>query len=295
MGGHSGISRLWAALTALLLLASCATTPENYTGHDAPSSAAIVPVKSARPVVGLVLGAGGNRGFAHVGAIKALQAAGIEADVIVGASSGALVASLYAGGLGAPALERMALETDDNDLLDITLFGPGLISGIRLQEFVNAAVRNRPIESLDKPFAAIAVERETQRMTVFNRGNTGIAVRASASIPKVFWPVTINGTDYIDGGLASRVPVPVARAMGADIVIAVDISRRGGSAEADEADIVIRPQTLRSRLNDFKHKLANIAAGEEAARAELPRIRERIAEVAREKAQRAALGPASLK
>lgn len=288
------ITKSWLAVAAFALLASCATTPENYTAADAPRSAAVEPMQSLRPVVGLVLGAGGSRGFAHIGAIKALEAAGIDADVVVGTSSGAVVASLYAGGYRAAALEKIALDTDDSDLIDYTLFGPGLVSGTRLQEFVNGALNHRPIESLDKPFAAVAVERETQRMAVFNRGNTGIAVRASASIPRVFWPVTINGADYVDGGLASRVPVPVARAMGADVVIAVDISWRN-SAEAELADVVIRPQTTRARFNDFKHKLDNIAAGERAAQAVVPAIRSRIAEVAREKQQRAALGAATIR
>lgn len=283
----------WLPLVLLPLLASCATSPENYTAADAPRTAAADPLRAERPLVALVLGAGGARGFAHIGVIKALESAGIEADVVVGTSSGALVASLYAGGLRAAALERLALDTDDGELFDFTLFGPGVITGYRLQAFVNRALGNRPIEALDKPFAAIAAARETNRMTVFNRGNTGMAVRASASIPKVFWPVIINGIEYVDGGLASRVPVPVAREMGADVVIAVDISRRGGAGEADEADVVIRPQTIRSRINDFKHKADNIAAGHEAAQEAVPAIRERIAAAARAKRERVALQAAA--
>jgi NTE family protein len=273
-------------LSCLLVFAltACATAPVDYTAADAPRAAELQPLSAARPVVGLVLGAGGSRGFAHVGVIKALEAAGIDADVVVGTSSGAIVASLYAGGYRAAALEKLALETEDSDLLDFTLFGPGVIEGGRLQYFINQALGNRPIESLDKPFAAIAAERTTSRMAVFNRGNTGLAVRASASVPRMFWPVVIHGAEYVDGGLASRVPAPVARAMGADVVIAVDISRRG-NAEADKADVVIRPVTVRARITDFSHKLENIAAGEEAGRAEVPRIRELIALVAQKKSR----------
>ena len=278
---------LLIALTAAFL-AGCATAPVNHTAADAPSAAPLQRIAKAQPVVGLVLGAGGSRGFAHVGVLKALEAAGIDADVIVGVSSGAVVAALHAGGMRAEELEATALAVEDSDLLDFTLFGPGMIEGGRLQAYINDSLRNRPIEALQKPFAVIAAERETNRMVVFNRGNTGLAVRASASVPKLFWPVVIRGTEYVDGGVASRVPASVARAMGADIVIAVDVSWRG-STEAQQADVVIRPQTIRTRITDFSQKTANLAAGEEAAREAVPLVRELLARVAQEKAAQAPL------
>lgn len=281
--------RIPLLLLTALLLAGCATAPVNHVAGDAPYAAPLERVSKPRPVLGLVLGAGGSRGFAHVGVLKALEEAGIEADVLVGVSSGAVVASLHAGGFRAAALEAQALEIEDNDLLDFTLFGPGMIEGGRLQDYINQMLGNRPIEALQKPFAVVAAERETSRMTVFNRGNTGLAVRASASVPKLFWPVVIRGTEYVDGGVASRVPASVARDMGADVVIAVDVSWRG-SADAQQADIVIRPQTIRSRITDFSHKLANLAAGEEAARAVIPQVRELLARVAEEKS-----GPQALR
>ena len=265
-----------------VVLAGCAVAPSNHQGRDVPRTADIVPLKAQRPVLGLVLGAGGARGFAHVGVIKALEAAGLQADVVVGASSGALVASFYASGMNAQTLEAMALKLEDKEIFDFTLFGPGRVEGARLQQFVNDALDGRAIEALAKPFAAVATERDSGRMAVFNRGNTGIAVRASASVPKVFWPVMINGRSYIDGGVASRVPAALAREMGADVVVAVDISwRPAGDAEA--ADIVIRPQAVRSRMNDFKHREANIAAGEAATQAIVAQLRERLKEAAARK------------
>ena len=278
------IKTLLIPLTALLL-AGCATAPVNHTAADAPYAAPLQRISKAQPVIGLVLGAGGSRGFAHVGVLKAFEEAGIEADVIVGVSSGAVVAALHAGGMRAAELESTALAIEDNDLLDFTLFGPGIIEGDRLQAYINDTLRNRPIEALQKPFVAVAAEKETSRMTVFNRGNTGLAVRASASVPKLFWPVVIRGTEYVDGGVASRVPASVARAMGADIVIAVDVSWRG-SVDAQQADVVIRPQTIRTRITDFSQKIANLAAGEEAAREVVPQVRELLARVAEEKAAR---------
>ena len=272
------------------LLAGCATAPIDYTAADAPYAAVLVRTTAVRPVIGLVLGAGGSRGFAHVGVLKALEDAGIEADVIVGVSSGAVVAALHAGGMRAAELKAAALEIEDDDLLDFTLFGPGMIQGGRLQDYINQTVRNRPIEALQKPFAAVVAERATNRMVVFNRGNTGMAVRASASVPKLFWPVVIRGTEYVDGGVASRLPASVARDMGADIVIAVDVSWRGVSG--DKADIVIRPQTIRTRITDFSQKIANLAAGEEAAQAVVPQIRELLTRVAAAKSQLLQVGTA---
>ncbi|MCE9641295.1 MAG: patatin-like phospholipase family protein [Betaproteobacteria bacterium] len=259
-----------------LALAGCTTAPREYTELAQPRAAAIAPLRAAGPVVALVLGAGGSRGFAHVGVIKALEAAGIRPEIVVGSSSGSVVAALYAGGNNAQALEAMALGIEDNDLIDVTLFGPGRVQGEALQYYLNNALGNRSIEALDRAFAVVATERATNRMTVFNRGNTGLAVRASSSIPNVFWPVLIDGREYIDGGVSSRVPVPVARSMGADVVIAVDVSWRG-SSEVDAADIAIRPATPRTRSLDFSAKIEAIAAGEAATVEAIPAIRARIA------------------
>ena len=259
-----------------LALAGCTTAPREYTELAQPRAAAIAPLRAASPVVALVLGAGGSRGFAHVGVIKALEAAGIRPEIVVGSSSGSVVAALYAGGNNAQALEAMALGIEDHDLIDVTLFGPGRVQGEALQYYVNNALGNRSIEALDRAFAVVATERATNRMTVFNRGNTGLAVRASSSIPNVFWPVLIDGREYIDGGVSSRVPVPVARSMGADVVIAVDVSWRG-SSEVDAADIAIRPATPRTRSLDFSAKIEAIAAGEAATVEAIPAIRARIA------------------
>jgi NTE family protein len=144
-------------------------------------------------------------------------------------------------------------------------------------------------------------------MVVFNRGDTGVAVRASASVPRIFVPPVINGEEYVDGGLSSPVPVKVARAMGADVVIAVDVSwfaqarmsspdemaRYGRSEryvrhgdELDEADVVIVPRTVRTRMLDFEKKAANITAGEEAGRLAVRQLRETIARVAAAKQAR---------
>lgn len=276
-------SKFLAVASLAVLLAGCATAPVDYTAADAPRAEPLLRMSQPRPVIGLVLGAGGSRGFAHVGVLKVLEAEGIHADVVVGVSSGALVAALHAGGYRAAELESKALQLEDDDLIDYTLFGPGYVVGEKLQDFVNQMLRQRPIEALSKPFAVVAAESGTRRMAVFNSGNTGVAVRASASVPRLFWPVVIRGTEYVDGGLASRVPASVARDMGADVVIAVDISWRG-SADAHAADVVIRPQLLRGRITDFSRKLEHLASGEAAAREAMPQLRDILARVASEKA-----------
>lgn len=271
---------LIASVVFALLLAGCALTQREYPELATPRAAAIEPLRAPRPLVALVLGAGGSRGFAHVGVIKALEAAGVVPDIVVGSSAGAVVAALYAGGNNAAQLEKLALEVEDNELVDITFFGPGRVRGEALQNYVNRVLDNRSIEAMPRSFAVVATERVEKRMTVFNRGNAGLAVRASASIPDVFWPVLIAGVEYVDGGLTSRVPVSVARRMGGDVVIAVDVSFRG-SNEVEQADVPIRPDTPRTRSLDFSAKLESIAAGEIAGRAAVPAIRARIAEAER--------------
>src|SRR5687768_8155919 len=207
-----------------VLLGACSVLPTEYNGARAPRHAAVAPIQSERPLIALALGGGGTRGFAHIGVIKALEDAGIVPDIVTGSSSGAVVAALYAAGHRPGELRRIALGLEQGDLLDFALFGDGWIRGEALQEFVNRLVEGRPIERLAKPFAVVATEAKSGRPAVFNRGDTGVAVRASASVPNLFIPPVINGKSYVDGGLTSPVPVKLARAMGADIVVAVDVS-----------------------------------------------------------------------
>jgi NTE family protein len=281
--------------------AACNLSPADHNGAGAPREAAIQPLRSERPLVALALSSGGARGFAHIGVIKALEEAGVVPDIVTGASSGAVVGALYAAGKRGTELEEIALGLDQGDLVDVALFGNGWVKGEALQDFVNRQVDGRPIERLARPFAVVATEVKGRRIVVFNRGNTGLAVRASASVPNLFVPPVINGEEYVDGGLLSPVPVKLARAMGADVVIAVDVSwfaqardpsdaamrqtGRGGryalhAEELEGADVVIVPRTVRARMLDFDQKAANIAAGEAAGRDAVPRLRAALAQAA---------------
>lgn len=294
-------------------LASCSATRGNPGAENPPRAVRVIPIDADRPLLGLALGGGGARGFAHVGVIKALEGAGIIPDVIAGASSGAIVAALYASGYSAGELEETAMGLEQTALLDFTLFGRGWVRGMALQEFINRAVDNRPLERFAKPLAVVATRARDGVMTVFTHGDTGLAVRASASVPNLFIPPTIQGEEYVDGGLTSPVPVSAARALGADIVIAIDVSwfayaRQNGAPAAvprsarslllerdlQSADIVITPRTAQTRMLDFDYKMHNIAAGEVAANAAIARLQELVQSVSRRKSlARARARPAS--
>lgn len=222
------VAKMGLSAGLLLLTTSCTTT----SVYDAP----IQTLKPTKPVIALVLGGGGAKGFAHVGVIKALEARGIKPDLIVGSSVGSFVGSLYASGMTANHLEHLALTTTDNELTDFTLAYQGIIEGIKLKDFVNVQVGQRPIEALPIRFAAVATEKHTGKQAVFTSGNTGLIVQASCSVPNVFIAPRIPeqvGKKYVDGGVSSLVPVDAARALGADVVIAVDITDATSTSQAD--------------------------------------------------------------
>jgi len=260
----------------------------------------VAPRTTVQPKIALVLGGGAARGFAHIGVIKALEAAGIHPDIVVGTSAGAVVGALYAAGYSGFSLQKIALKMDESSVGDWTFSERGFIKGESLQNFVNREVHGRPLEKLGKPFAAVATDLQSGEMVAFRIGNTGMAVRASSSVPGIFQPVRINGRDYVDGGLVSPVPVRTAKAMGANVVIAVDISSgpkyaKIGDAmdillqtftimeqsitrfEISEADVVIRPAIGNMDSTDFEDRHLAIMEGEKAALAAIPLIRQKIA------------------
>ncbi len=202
----------------LVLLAACTIT-------QAPTEISI-PKTPVKPRVALALGGGAAKGFAHIGVIKVLEANGIVPDIITGTSAGSVVGSLYASGLNGMQLQAKAMQLDESELTDWTLSTKGFLKGEKLENYINTQLGNRPIEKLPRKLGIVATELDSGQKVVFRMGNTGQAVRASASIPNVFLPVVIGGKRYVDGGLVSPVPVSAAREMGADFVIAVDISAK---------------------------------------------------------------------
>ncbi|GIZ52376.1 patatin-like phospholipase family protein [Noviherbaspirillum aridicola] len=287
-----------AFLTAVLLLGPGCTTL-------APPEQPAPATRPARAVkIGLALGGGAARGFAHIGVIKTLEAQGIVPDIVVGTSAGSLVGALYAAGNDGFALQRLALAMDEAAISDwsVPLFAKatGVLKGEALQNYVNRALNNQPIEKLKKPFGAVATDLRSGEPILFRRGNTGAAVRASSAVPGVFQPVRIGERSYVDGGLVSPVPVRFAREMGADFVIAVNISAQPDAQPSEttldvllqtfaimgqsinryelrEADVVIQPRLGTMKGNDFPGRNTAILAGEQEASAHLAEIRRKLA------------------
>jgi len=291
-------------LLMFLLLAGCASQPApvSVVGPAAEFGAPDKPATDSprRPRLALVLGGGAARGFAHIGVIKILESAGVVPDIIVGTSAGAVVGALYASGTTGFELQKLALAMDDSTMSDWSLPDRGVIRGEALQNFVNRALSNRPIEALARTLGVVATDLQSGEMIVFRRGNTGLAVRASSSVPGIFQPARIGEREYVDGGLVSPVPVKVARDMGAEVVIAVDISTRPlqasvattievllqtfnimGAAlaqtELGRADVVIRPAIGHINGTDFQSKHLAILEGERAAAAQLDQVRVALA------------------
>lgn len=295
--------RILLAGLAGSVLAGCGSLP--FAGAPSAPPPAATPVAPPRkPRIGLALGGGAARGFAHVGVIKTLENQGIAVDLVVGTSAGAVVGALYANGLTAFDLQRLAIQMDESRLTDWTLLERGWLKGEALARFINQEVGGKPLEGLPRRFACTATDIQNGELVLFQRGNTGQAVRASAAVPGVFSPVTLNGRDYVDGGLVAPVPAREARSMGADLVIAVDISARpsgrkgvsgidllldtistmGGAIAREqlkEADVVIRPAIQRLSATHFEQRHEAILEGEQAAQAVLPLIRERLARLER--------------
>lgn len=270
-------------------------------GSDAQDKVGLGSIR--RPVIGLALGGGAARGFAHIGVIKALESQGIVPDIVVGTSAGSVVGALYAAGNSGFALQKMAFDMDESAISDwaLPLFSKssGVLKGEALQNYVNKAVNNAPIEKLKIPFGAVAADLKNGSPILFQRGNTGMAVRASSSVPGVFQPVIINGHTYVDGGLVAPVPVRFARDMGADFIIAVNIStqtdaqaaisslevimqtfsimgQRINQFELKEADVVIVPSLGAMKSNDFNGRNQAILAGEQATFAVMEQLKQKL-------------------
>ncbi len=291
------INRL--ALVLAAGLAGCQTAPPVAQRPPALPSVAPPPLPKA-PRIGLALGGGAARGFAHIGVIQVLEEAGIRPDLVAGTSAGSLVAALYAAGRSGAELAKVALAMDESAITDWSFPGRGLIRGEALARYVREQTGQRPIEQLPLPLGIVATDLDSGDAVLFQRGDVGTAVRASSAVPAVFQPVKIGTREYVDGGLVSPVPVRFARQMGAELVIAVDIStppdgngtgdpfklllqtfaimgRSINQLELKGADLVIRPRLAGVSSADFTARKRAIDSGREAALQQLPALRQRIA------------------
>ena len=295
--------------TRIILISFFVGSILGMTGCSTPSgdirSSPVTPpvdVAVRKPLkIGLALGGGAARGFAHVGVIAVLEEAGLKPQIVVGTSAGSLVAALYASGKTSAQLQQTALKMEEVAITDwmLPIFGRGMFRGDALARYVNDLVAGRLIENMAIPLGIVATDLHNGQAVLFQRGDTGTAVRASSAVPAVFVPVKINGREYVDGGLVAPVPVRFARQMGADFVIAVDISNppEANSAsdtlqillqtfaimgktlnqyELKDADVVVQPSLAGLKSADFSARQRAIDAGRAAMLAQLPALKAKL-------------------
>ncbi len=290
-----------AALLAVAVLAACRTAAPAPT---APAALAPPAPEVPEPKVALVLGGGAARGFAHIGVIRVLEQEKIPVDLVVGTSVGSLIGALYASQRSSFELEWSAFQLKQEDLFDFRVFGAvlgmGLARGELLEAFVKAKVKQERIEELMIPFAAVATDLNWGGRIVIDKGSVAKAVHASCAIPGVFEPVMHEGKLLVDGAVVDAIPIEVARAKGADVVVAVDVSEDLGNVNIKNmldvmlqstnimaavnvasrkagADVIVQPKVGKVGMLDFGQKKVCMDAGIEAARAAVPRIRAAIA------------------
>ena len=301
---NSGRRATVLRLGATLLLVGCAGAPKPVPPVVAAALPAAVPPLAAVPPrrlrIGLALGGGAARGFAHIGVIQALEENGFAPDLVVGTSAGSLVAALYASGKNGRELALIADAMDETAFADWAYPGRGLLRGEALAKFVRDKTGHRNIEQMRIPLGIAATDLDSGSGILFQRGDTGTAVRASSAVPAVFQPVKIGPREYVDGGLSAPIPVHHARQMGAEFVIAVDISAvPEGNATGDaarmlmqtfaimgrslknhelrEADVVLQPLLSAVSGTDFTTRRQSIKAGRDVTLAHLGELRERFA------------------
>lgn len=276
--------RIVGAVCCLLLIAGCAARE-------------IRPPQITKPAkLALVLGAGASRGFAHIGVLKILEANQVPIHFVVGTSAGSVVGSLYAYGFNAFQLQALSFTIERGDVIDLIVPDNGFIKGEKLESYVNYLLKNTPIEKMRTPLYIVATDIQTGGEVVFTSGNTGMAVRASCSIPGIFQPVKIGARTYVDGGLVSPLAVDYAKKAGADLIIAVDISTGINNAPPQTtmetimqsvtimyskishdqlrgSDVVIRPRVGHIGSTDFTKRHEAVLEGEKAALEAMPAIK----------------------
>jgi NTE family protein len=299
---------LWACQSTPMVAPPPVSAPPLTTPAAAPATPVVIvptPKPALRaPRIGLALGGGAARGFAHIGVIQVLEEAGIRPQLVVGTSAGSLVAALYASGKTGAELENLALTMDEGAITDWAFPSRGMIRGEALARYVREQTGNKPIEQMKMSLGVVATDLDSGTAILFQRGDLGAAVRASSSVPAVFQPVKIGEREYVDGGLVSPVPVRFARQMGAELVIAVDISTPPDGAVTDsvmklllqtfaimgksinqfelrDADVVLRPSLIGVASADFTSRVRAIRAGREAANAALAELKTKLVSLVR--------------
>ncbi len=286
-------------LAGLLVLVACATPP---APAPTPTPEVRAPEPKKMPKIGLALGGGAARGFAHIGVLQVLEEEGIKPDFIAGTSAGSLVAAFYASGKTGGQLTWLADAMDESQLTDWTLpfAGRGVLRGEALGKYINSQLNGLKIEDMKIPLGIVATDLQTGDGILFRRGDVATAVRASSAVPSVFEPVRIGNRDYVDGGLVSPVPVLYVKQMGAQYIIAVDISSRPEDAKTSDifkvllqtfsimgksisllefphANVVVRPELHSVGSAEFSARKKSIEAGRAAMKQALPQVKAALA------------------
>jgi NTE family protein len=292
----------------LLVLAACATVPPPAkpvvpVTESTPPVVQTAPPQKKPPKLGLALGGGAARGFAHIGVLQVLEEEGIKPTLVVGTSAGSVVASFYASGKTGQQLQWLADSMDESQFTDWAnpFTGRGMLRGEALGKYINSQLNGMKIEDMKMPLGIVATDLRTGDGILFRRGDVATAVRASSAVPSVFEPVQIGGKDYVDGGLVSPVPVRYARQMGAEVVLAIDISSRPEDAkttdmlkvllqtfsimgksisqlELAQADVVVRPALPDVGSTEFSARKKSIEAGRAAMKQALPQLKALLAQ-----------------
>lgn len=276
-------------------------TENNYSTLSAHSLETISPLSpKTAPRLGLALGGGGVRGFLHIGVLQALEEAHIRPDLLTGASAGSIVASLYASGMNTREIYTIADNIPRWKMADPVLSSQGAVQGQGIARWLNTILNNRPIEKMVIPVGIAITDLNKGEPLLITAGNTGEAVQTSCSIPGTFIPVRNKGNTWVDGAILSSVPIRFAKAMGADIVVGVDIycgnipqpgntalstvmlafrhqSCQASKTELAEADFLIQPDFEPQNFASFSEKEKAIAAGYAAMKKVLPELHAALA------------------
>lgn len=253
-----------------------------------------------RPKIGLALGSGGARGYAHIGVLKVLEKHQIPIDFIAGTSIGSMVGALYANGINIDLLGKLASHMKRKNVIDLTVPKRGLIRGNLIKEMVRLLTHGKRIEELSIPTAIVATDLLTGEKVVFREGSIDDAVRASISIPGIFEPVQLDGMLLVDGAVIDRIPISVVREMGADFVIASDVGplelnkdvrsifdiitqtldimeRERDKYKGIQPDILIRPNVGTHGITQFERVDWLVQQGEACAEEMIPQLKQMIA------------------
>jgi NTE family protein len=253
-----------------------------------------------RPLIGLALSGGAARGLAHIGVLRVFEQNGIPIDMIAGTSAGSIVGGAYAAGLSADQIAGIGVKLRWRNIGKMTLSRLGLQSNLRLEELLRARLPVSRFEQLRIPFAAVATDLHTGEAVVMSgTGDLPFAIRASCAVPGWYVPVVDEkGRQLVDGGLVANLPTSQARALGADLVIAVDVNAEGAKFmgpphsafgivvqammvvqrtvarhQLVDADVVIRPKVGHLRWDEVGRAAEFIRLGEEAAELAIPEIK----------------------